>query len=51
MGCANIWLVDHEEKYVEVWTGESWQPFHGERLEAVGTPAFLDLRWLWSEFA
>jgi Uma2 family endonuclease len=51
MGTQNIWLIDPSEKSVAVWDGQTWQPFAGERLEAVGTEAYLDLTWLWEEFA
>ncbi len=51
MGTQNIWLIDPDEKSVAVWDGQTWQPFAGERLQAIGTEAYLDLTWLWEEFS
>jgi Uma2 family endonuclease len=51
MGCQNVWLVDPAEASVAVWNGETWQPFHGEQLQATGTEAFLDLEWMRKQLA
>ena len=51
MGTENIWLIDPAEKTIALWDGLTWQPFLGERVQAVGTEAFLDLAWLWTEFS
>jgi Uma2 family endonuclease len=51
MGTENIWLIDPGEKSVSIWDGQTWQPFVGERVQAVGSEAYLDLTWLWEEFS
>ena len=49
MGTENVWLLDEERRTAEVWTGKQWQLFEGDRLAAVDSPAYLDLKWLWTE--
>ena len=48
-GCENVWLLDPEKKTAEVWTGQSWQLYGEARLQAVHSPVYVDLAWLWAE--
>jgi hypothetical protein len=50
MGTQNIWLIDPSERTIRVWDGLTWQPFPGEKLQAIATKAYLDPAWLWNEF-
>ena len=49
MGTRNVWLLDPKRRTAEVWTGKNWQLSEGNRLEAIDSPAFVDLDWLWTE--
>ena len=47
MGVANLWLIDPETRDAFVWKDGYWQKSGGERLDVIGSAAFLDLKWLW----
>jgi Uma2 family endonuclease len=49
MGVRNIWLLDPASRTGEVWRDDHWQPAGSGRMEAVESPIFLDLAWLWAE--
>ncbi len=49
MGVQNVWLLDPARRTAEIWTGKNWQPFEGERIQAVDAPVYLDVNWLWAE--
>ena len=49
MGVANVWLLDPEKRTAEVWTGRGWNLVDGPKLQAVDSPMFIDLEWLWAE--
>ncbi len=49
MGVHNVWLLDPEARTGEVWRDGSWHREPGTRLEAVDSPMFLDLDWLWQQ--
>jgi Uma2 family endonuclease len=49
MGVRNVWLIDPDRRTGEIWRDGYWQPAGGDRLEAVESPIFLDLAWVWAE--
>ena len=49
MGVSNIWLVDPDLHIGEVWRKGSWQPERTGRLQALESPMYLDLDWLWQQ--
>ena len=49
MGVPNIWLIDEQARTAEVWAAESWHLQKTTRLEAVNSPVYLDLSWLWQQ--
>jgi Uma2 family endonuclease len=51
MGVANVWLIDPEKQTAEVWSGRSWTLVDGPKLQAVDSPMFVDLEWLWAELS
>jgi Uma2 family endonuclease len=49
MGVRNIWLIDPDARTGEVWERGSWRNGETTRLQAVDSPMFLDLDWLWQQ--
>lgn len=49
MGVRNIWLIDPEHRTGEVWRDGYWQPAGSARIDAVESPVFVDLAWVWAE--
>ncbi len=49
MGVRNVWLLDPATQTAEVRTGGDWRPFDGTRLQALDSPIYLDLAWLWEQ--
>lgn len=49
MGVRNIWLLDPAKRTAETWRDGFWQPAGPARIEAIDSPVFLDLAWLWAE--
>jgi len=49
MGVENIWLLDPERRTAERWQAGSWLLVREDRLEAAGSPVYLDLAWLWKK--
>ena len=49
MGTENVWLIDPELRTAEVWTGKAWASIETNVLQAVNSPVFVDLGWLWAE--
>ena len=49
MGVRNVWLIDPDHRTGEIWRNGHWQPAGSDRIEAVDSPIFLDLAWVWSE--
>ena len=49
MGVPNVWLIDEQARTAEVWADRSWHPVTTTRLEAVNSPIYLDLAWLWQQ--
>ncbi len=49
MGVKNIWLLDPATQTAEVRTQGDWRSFDGARLQAVESPIYLDLAWLWEQ--
>ena len=47
MGVTNIWLIDEQARTGEFWQQGTWQLEKSTRLQAVDSPMFLDLDWLW----
>ena len=51
MGVKNVWLLDPEKQTAEVWSGGAWVRHQGARLQALNSPVYLDLEWLWAKLA
>ena len=51
MGVPNIWLIDEYEHTCRVWRNGAWQPHNAARVQAVNSPIYLDLDWLWSKLS
>ena len=49
IGVRNIWLIDPEARTLEVWGGGSWYRYAATRLNAIDSPMYLDLAWLWEQ--
>jgi Uma2 family endonuclease len=49
MGVRNVWLIDPDHRTGEVWRDGYWQPAGSGRIDAVDSPLFLDLAWVWAE--
>ncbi len=49
MGVRNVWLIDEDARTAEVWREGSWHRHAAARLEAVNSPIYLDLAWLWQQ--
>ncbi len=47
MGVRNVWLIDPELRTAELWRDGAWQRETSNRLQAVDSPVYLDLAWLW----
>ena len=49
MGVPNTWLIDEQARTAEVWADGSWHLEKTTRLEALNSPIYLDLAWLWQQ--
>ena len=49
MGVPNIWLIDEQARTAEIWSAGSLHLHTATHLEAVNSPLFLDLAWLWQQ--
>ena len=49
MGVRNIWLLDPEARTAEIWRTGAWHLAQNASLQAVGSPIYLDLQWLWQQ--
>ncbi len=49
MGVPNIWLIDENARTCEVWRNGSWQMEKTNQAQAIDSPIYLDLDWLWTK--
>ena len=49
MGVRNVWLIDEDARTVEVWRNGTWHLAQTDRIEAVDSPIYLDVAWVWRQ--
>ncbi len=49
MGVRNVWLIDEEARTVEIWHEGAWHLAKTTKLQALDSPVYLDLDWLWQQ--
>ncbi len=49
MGVRNIWLIDEDARTVEIWREKEWHLTKSSNLQALDSPIYLDLDWLWQQ--
>lgn len=49
MGVENVWLIDEETRTAEIWRDGAWHSEKTTRVQALNSPIYLDLDWLWQQ--
>ncbi len=49
MGVQNVWLIDEDARTAEIWRNGAWHLADSAKLQALGSPVYLDLDWLWAQ--
>ncbi len=49
MGVRNVWLIDEDARTVETWNNGAWELAKTTRLQAVDSPVYLDMNWIWQQ--
>ena len=49
MGVENVWLIDEKARTAKIWRDGDWQLEKSARVQAVNSPIYLDLDWLWQQ--
>ena len=49
MGTETIWLIDEDARTISIWRENEWHRQDSTRVQAVRSPIYLDMEWLWQQ--